>query len=91
MAAVIKVHEAVINRITMRDAEKKIAALQKSGKLDAALHEITAVAKFAQNALANTAPEVKDNALNSQERKMVARALLKHIAAQFGYQPEDLR
>lgn len=89
--AVIKVHEAVINRITMRDAEKKIAALQKTGKLDAALHEITAASKYVQNVLANSTPEVKDNALNSQERKIVARALLKHLVAQFGYQPEDLR
>ena len=91
MAAIIRVYEAVINRITMRDAEKKIAALQKSGKLDAALREIAAASKYVQNVLANTVPEVKDNALNSQERKIVAKALLKHIVSQFGYQPEDLR
>ena len=47
--------------------------------------------KYVQNVLANTVPEVKDNALNSQERKIVNRAFLKHIVAQFGYQPEDLR
>lgn len=89
--ALIKIHEAALNRITMRDAEKKIAALQKSGKFDAALREITAASKYVQNVLANTVPEVKDNALNSQERKIVNRAFLKHIVAQFGYQPEDLR
>lgn len=89
--ALIKIHEAALNRITMRDAEKKIAALQKTGKLDAALREITAASKYVQNVMANTVPEVKDNTLNSQEKKIVTRALLKHLVAQFGYQPEDLR
>lgn len=81
----IKVHEAVLNRITESDARKKVRALQKQGKLDKALHEVTTAISYVQNALANSSPDVKDNALNNSEKKIVARAVLAQIAEQFGY------
>lgn len=77
------------NRITARDAEKKLAALQKQGKLDSVLHEVTAVSKYVQNVLANSVPEIKDNALNSTERKIVTKAVLDRIVSQFGYTLAD--
>lgn len=83
--------EAVINRITMHDARKKCAALQKSGKLSNCLQEVSAAISLVQNALANGSPEVKDNALNSVEKKIVARAVLAEIISNFNFQPEDLR
>lgn len=85
----IKVNEAALNRITARDAAKKVASLQKQGKLDSVLHEVTAVTKYVQNALANSVPEIKDNALNAQEKKIVARAVLEQIVNQFGYSLAD--
>ena len=86
----IKCNESAVNRITMRDAEKTLDKLQKEGRLDKALHELTAAITFAGNHIANTDPDVRDNKLNSQERKIVTRAMLKHVAATFGYQPRDL-
>ena len=83
--------EATLNRITMKDARKALDKLQKDGELDKALHEITALNAFVGNYLANHDPDVKDNKLNSPERKIGARAVLAHLAAQLGYQPEDLR
>lgn len=83
--------EAVLNRITMKDARTALAKLQKDGSLDKALHEIAALNSFVGNYLANNDPDVKDNKLNSPERRIVARAVLAHLAEQFGYQPEDLR
>lgn len=83
--------ESALNRITMKDARKALDKLQKDGSLDKALHEITALNSFVGNYLANNDPDVKDNKLNSPERKIVARAVLAHLAEQFGYQPEDLR
>lgn len=77
------------NRITESDARKKARALQKQGKLDQALHEVTTAISFVQNALANSSPDVKDNALNSAEKKIVARAVLAQIAEQFGYSLAD--
>lgn len=85
----IKVHEAALNRITESDARKKVRALQKQGKLDKALHEVTTAISFVQNALANSSPDVKDNALNSKEKKIVTRAVLAQIAEQFGYSLAD--
>lgn len=73
------------NRITESDARKKVRALQKQGKLDKALREVATAISYVQNALANSSPEVKDNALNSSEKKIVARAVLAQIAEQFGY------
>ena len=84
-------NESTLNRITMKDAHKALDKLQKDGSLDKALHEIVALNSFVGNYLANTDPDVTDNKLKSPERKIVARAVLAHIAAQFGYQPEDLR
>lgn len=89
--AVIRVQEATLNRITMKDARKALEKLQREGQLDKALHEVSALVAYACNHLANTDPDVKDNKLNSPERKIVTRAALAHIAQQFGYQPEDLR
>lgn len=86
-----KSEAAVLNRITMHDARKKCAALQKSGKLSSCLHEVTAAIALVQNALANSSPEIKDNTLNSTEKKIVARAVLAEIVSNFNYQPEDLR
>lgn len=83
--------EAVLNRITMKEVRKVLDKLQKDGQLDKALHEITALSTYAGNHIANTDPDVTDNKLNAPERKIVTRAVLAHIAAQFGYQPEDLR
>lgn len=83
--------ESTLNRITMKDARKALDKLQKDGALDKALHEITALNSFVGNYLANNDPDIKDNKLNSPERKIVARAVLAHLAEQFGYQPEDLR
>lgn len=83
-------NEAAVNRITMRDAAKALDKLQKDGHLNKALHEVTALVSFVCNHLANTDPDITDNKVNSQERKIVTRATLKHIAAQFGYQPKDL-
>lgn len=83
--------EATLNRITMKDARKALDKLQNDGSLDKALHEITVLTSFVGNYLANNDPDVKDNKLNSPERKIVARAVLAHLAEQFGYQPEDLR
>ena len=83
--------EAVLNRITMHDARKKCAALQKSGKLSNCLHEVTAAIALVQNALANSSPEIKDNTLNFTEKKIVARAVLAEIVSNFNYEPEDLR
>jgi hypothetical protein len=83
--------ESVLNRITMKDARKALDKLQKDGSLDKALHEITVLNSFVGNYLANNDPDVKDNKLNSPERKIVTRAVLAHLAEQFGYQPEDLR
>ncbi len=83
--------ESALNRITMKDARRALDKLQKDGSLDKALHEITALTSFVGNYLANNDPDVKDNKLNSPERKIVARAVLAHLAEQFGYQPEDLR
>lgn len=83
-------NEATVNRITMRDVEKTLDKLQKEGRLDKALHELTAAMTYVGNHIANTDPDVRDNKLNSQERKIVARAMLKHVAATFGYQPRDL-
>lgn len=84
-------NEAALNRVTMKDARKALNKLQKDGQLDKALHEVTALMTYVGNHLANTDPDVKDNKLNAPERKIVARAVLAHIAEQFGYQPEDLR
>lgn len=84
-------NEAVLNRVTMKDVRKALSKLQKDGQLDKALHEVTALITYVGNHLANTDPDVKDNKLNAPERKIVARAVLAHIAEQFGYQPEDLR
>lgn len=86
-----KSEAAVLNRITMADARKKCAALQKTGKLSDCLHEVTAAIALVQNALANSSPEIKDNTLNSTEKKIVARAVLAEIVSNFNYQPEDLR
>lgn len=86
-----KSEAAVLNRITMHDARKKCAALQKSGKLSSCLHEVTAAIALVQNALANSSPEIKDNTLNSTEKKIVARAVLAEIISNFNYEPEDLR
>lgn len=86
-----KSEATALNRITMKDVRKALDKLQKDGALDKALHEITALHSFVGNYLANTDPDVKDNKLNSPERKIVARAVLAHLAEQFGYQPEDLR
>lgn len=83
--------EAALNRITMKDARRKCAALQKSGKLTPCLHEVTAAIALVQNALANSSPEIKDNTLNSTEKKIVARAVLAEIVSNFNYDPEDLR
>lgn len=83
--------ESALNRITMKDARKALDKLQKDGALDKALHEIMALTSFVGNYLANNDPDVKDNKLNSSERKIVARAVLAHLAEQFGYQPEELR
>lgn len=83
--------EAALNRITMRDARRKCAALQKSGKMAPCLHEVTAAIALVQNALANSSPEIKDNTLNSTEKKIVARAVLAEIVSNFNYEPEDLR
>jgi hypothetical protein len=83
--------ESALNRITMKDARKALDKLQKDGALDKALHEITALNSFVGNYLANNDPDVKDNKLNSPERKIVARAVLAHLAEQLGYQPADLR
>lgn len=84
-------NESTLNRITMKDALKALGKLQKDGALDKALHEVTALASFVGNHLANNDPDVKDNKLNGPEKKIVMRAVLAHIAQQFGYQPEDLR
>ena len=84
-------NEAVLNRITMKEVRKVLDKLQKDGQIDKALHEVAALCTYAGNHIANTDPDVKDNKLNAPERKIVARAVLAHIAAQFGYQPEDLR
>lgn len=84
-------NESTLNRITMKDTLKALDKLQKDGALDKALHEVTALASFVGNHLANNDPDVKDNKLNGPEKKIVTRAVLAHIAAQFGYQPEDLR
>lgn len=84
-------NESALNRVTMKDARKALNKLQKDGQLDKALHEVTALITYVGNHLANTDPDVKDNKLNAPERKIVARAVLAHIAEQFGYQPEDLR
>lgn len=84
-------NEATLNRITMKDARKALDKLQKDGALDKALHEVAAASTFVSNHLANTDPDVKDNKLNAPERRIVMRAVLAHIAQQFGYQPEDLR
>lgn len=81
----ITVNEAAANRITVRDAAKKVAALQKQGKLDSVLHEVTAASKYVQNVLANSVPEIKDNVLNAQEKKIVTRAVLQQVVSQFGY------
>ena len=86
-----KSEAAALNRITMHDARKKCAALQKTGKLSNCLHEVTAAIALVQNALANSSPEIKDNTLNSTEKKIVARAVLAEIIANFNYEPEDLR
>lgn len=86
-----KKNEAVLNRITMKEVRKVLDKLQKDGQLDKALHEITALSTFAGNHIANTDSDVTDNKLNAPERKIVTRAVLAHLAAQFGYQPEDLR
>ena len=86
-----KSEAAALNRITMADARRKCASLQKSGKLSACLHEVAATISLVQNALANSSPEIKDNALNSTEKKIVARAVLAEIVSNFNYQPEDLR
>ena len=40
---------------------------------------------------ANSSPEIKDNTLNSTEKKIVARAVLAEIISNFNYEPEDLR
>lgn len=84
-------NESALNRITMKEVRKVLDKLQKDGQLDKALHEVTALCTYAGNHIANTDPDVKDNKLNAPERKIVSRAVLAHIAAQFGYQPEDLR
>lgn len=86
-----KSEAAALNRITMHDARKKCAALQKTGKLSNCLHEVTAAIALVQNALANSSPEIKDNTLNSTEKKIVARAVLAEIISNFNYEPEDLR
>lgn len=86
-----KSEAAALNRITMHDARKKCAALQKTGKLSNCLHEVTAAIALVQNALANSSPEIKDNTLNSSEKKIVARAVLAEIISNFNYEPEDLR
>lgn len=86
-----KSEAAALNRITMHDARKKCAALQKTGKLTNCLHEVTAAIALVQNALANSSPEIKDNTLNSTEKKIVARAVLAEIISNFNYEPEDLR
>jgi len=86
-----KSEAAALNRITMHDARKKCAALQKTGKLSNCLHEVTAAIALVQNALANSSPEIKDNTLNSTEKKIVARAVLAEIVSNFNYEPEDLR
>lgn len=86
-----KSEAAGLNRITMRDARKKCAALQKAGKLAPCLHEVTSAIALVQNALANSSPEIKDNSLNSTEKKIVARAVLAEIVSNFNYDPEDLR
>ena len=87
----VEKNEAVLNRITMKEVRKVLDKLQKDGQLDKVLHEVTALSTYAGNHIANTDPDVKDNKLNSPERKIIMRAVLAHIAAQFGYQPEDLR
>ena len=86
-----KLEAAALNRITMHDARKKCAALQKTGKLSNCLHEVTAAIALVQNALANSSPEIKDNTLNGSEKKIVARAVLAEIISNFNYEPEDLR
>lgn len=83
--------EAALNRITMKDALKALDKLQKDGALSKVLSEITALNSFVGNYLANNDPDIKDNKLNSPERKIVARAVLAHLVEQFGYQLEDLR
>lgn len=87
----IKLHESNLNRITFKDVRKALDKLQTDGHLNNALHEITALCSYVGNHIANTDPDVKDNKLTVLERKIVARAVLAHIAGQFGYQPEDLR
>lgn len=83
--------ESALNRITMKEVRKVLDKLQKDGHLDKALREVTSLCTYAGNHIANTDPDVTDNKLNAPERKIVARAVLAHIASQFGYQPEDLR
>lgn len=90
-SARIKLHESNLNRITFKDVRKALDKLQTDGHLNNALHEITALCSYVGNHIANTDPDVKDNKLTVLERKIVARAVLAHIAGQFGYQPEDLR
>lgn len=83
--------ESALNRITMKDARKALDKLQKDGSLDNVLKEITSLNSFVGNYLANNDSDIKDNKLNSPERKIVARAVLARLVEQFGYQPEDLR
>lgn len=86
-----KKNEAVLNRITMKEVHPVLDKLQKDGQFNKALHEVTALCTFAGNYIANTDPDITDNKLNAPERKIVTRAVLAHLAAQLGYQPEDLR